>query len=135
MKSRRENLQLPPGNKVLNKRVHTFNFMSKKFTVMHRDQRVAEEGAEEIEERDDAVGVFEGHGRPPGDQLQQSHRGAGGAGGINRNNRYFSTCLISGTEKQTWADRVDEKRSPRDHFGGHGRDQVPEVPQESSVKG
>lgn len=101
---------------------------------MHRDQRVAEQGAEEIEERDDAVGVFEGHGRPPGDQLQQSHRGAGGAGGINRKKkkRY---CLISGTDKQTWADGVDEKRSPRDHFGGHGRYQVPEVPQESSVKG
>lgn len=106
--------------------------MSKEFTVVHRDQRVAEQGAEEIEERDDAVGVLEGHGRPPGDQLQQSHRGAGGAGGSNTNNRYFS---ISGTDKQTQADRVDEQRSPRDHFGGHGRYQVPEVPQESSVEG
>lgn len=51
-------------NKGLNKRVYTFNFMSKEFTVMHRDERVAEQGAEEIEEGDDAVGVFEGHGRP-----------------------------------------------------------------------
>lgn len=56
----------------------------------------------------------------------------GGAGGSNTNNRYFS---ISGTDKQTRADRVDEQRSPRDHFGGHGRYQVPEVPQESSVEG
>lgn len=31
---------------------------------MHRDQRVAEQGAEEIEEGDDAIGVFERHGRP-----------------------------------------------------------------------
>lgn len=69
---------------VLNRRVCTFNFMSKEFTVMHRDQRVAEQGAEEIEEGDDAIGVLEQHGRPSWDQLQQSHRGAGGTGRINR---------------------------------------------------
>lgn len=46
------------------KKLCTFYFMSKKFTVMHRDQRMAEKRAEEIEERDDAIGVFERHGRP-----------------------------------------------------------------------
>lgn len=30
---------------------------------MHRDQRMAEQRAEEIEEGDDAIGVFERHGR------------------------------------------------------------------------
>lgn len=65
-----ENLQLPPGNKTLNKKVCTFYFMSKKFTVMHRDQRMAEQRAEEIEEGDDAIGVFKRHGRPSWDQLQ-----------------------------------------------------------------
>lgn len=38
--------------------------MTKKLAVMDRDERVAEEGAEEIEEGNDAVGVFERHGRP-----------------------------------------------------------------------
>lgn len=32
--------------------------MTKKLAVMHRDKRVAEEGAEEIEEWNDAVGVL-----------------------------------------------------------------------------
>lgn len=31
---------------------------------MHRDQRMAEQRAEEIEKGDDAIGVFKGHGRP-----------------------------------------------------------------------
>lgn len=47
----------------------TFHCMSKKLAVMHRDKRVAEERAEEIEDRNDAVGVLKGHGRPSGDQL------------------------------------------------------------------
>lgn len=42
----------------------TFYFVSEEFAVVHRDQRVAEQRAEEIEEGDDAVGVFERHGRP-----------------------------------------------------------------------
>lgn len=32
--------------------------MSKKLAVMHRDKRVTEEGAEEIEKRNDAVRVL-----------------------------------------------------------------------------
>lgn len=47
----------------------TFHCMSKKLAVMHGDKRVAEERAEEIEDRNDAVGVLKGHGRPSGDQL------------------------------------------------------------------
>lgn len=59
--------------------ITTFHFMSKKFTVMHGDKRVAEERAEEIEEGNDAVGVLKRHGRPPGDQLKQRHHRAEGA--------------------------------------------------------
>lgn len=66
-----ENFQLPL-------RFCTFYFMSEELAVVHRDQRVAEQRAEEIEEGDDAVGVFERHGRPSRDQLQQSHSGAVG---------------------------------------------------------
>lgn len=36
----------------------TFHFMAKKLAVMHGDERVAEERAEEIEEWNDAVGVL-----------------------------------------------------------------------------
>lgn len=55
----------------------TFDLVaSKELAVVHGDERVAEEGAEEIEEGNDAVGVLEGHGRPPRDQLEQRHHGA-----------------------------------------------------------
>lgn len=47
----------------------TFQFMSKKLAVMHRDKRVTEERAEEIEKRNDAVRVLKRHGRSSGDQL------------------------------------------------------------------
>lgn len=57
----------------------TFHFVAEKLAVVHRDERVAEEGAEEIEERNDAVGVLKRHGGPSGDQLQQRHHGADGA--------------------------------------------------------
>lgn len=62
---------------------------------MHRDERMAEQRAEEIEERDDAVGVFQRHGRPSRDQLKESHGGAGGAQRINRNNCYFGSRQTS----------------------------------------
>lgn len=55
----------------------TFHFhLTEKLAVVHRDERVAEERAEEIEERNDAVGVLERHGRSSRDQLQQWHHGA-----------------------------------------------------------
>ncbi len=38
--------------------------MTEELAVMHRDKGVAEEGAEEIEERNDAVGVLKRHRRP-----------------------------------------------------------------------
>lgn len=41
----------------------TIHFMPKELAVVHGDERVAEEGAEEIEDGDDAVGVVQGHGR------------------------------------------------------------------------
>lgn len=62
-------------NVKLNKSI-TIHFMPKKFTVMHRDKRVTEERAEEIEERNDAVWVFKRHRRSSWDQLKQRHHGA-----------------------------------------------------------
>lgn len=48
---------------------NTFHFMPKKLAVMHRDERVAEERAEEIEEGNDAVRVLKRHWRTSRDQL------------------------------------------------------------------
>ena len=49
--------------------------MSEELAVMHGDERVAEEGAEEVEEGDDPVGVLQGHRRTPRDHLQQGNHG------------------------------------------------------------
>lgn len=49
---------------------------AEELAVVHRDKRVAEEGAEEIEEGNDAVGILERHGRPTRNQLEQRHHGA-----------------------------------------------------------
>lgn len=60
---------------------------AEELAVVHGDERVAEEGAEEIEEGNDAVGVLEGHGRPPRDQLEQRHHGAERSRGGGRRRR------------------------------------------------
>lgn len=42
----------------MGEKLTTFHFVTKKLAVVHRDKRVAEEGAEEIEEGNDAIGVL-----------------------------------------------------------------------------
>lgn len=51
----------------------TFYGISKEFIVMDGNQRVAEQRAEQVEERDDAAGVFQRHGGAPRDHLEQWH--------------------------------------------------------------
>ena len=53
----------------------TFELMSEELAVMHGDERVAEEGAEEVEEGDDPVGVLQGHRRTTRDHLEQGNHG------------------------------------------------------------
>lgn len=103
----------------------TFHFVAEKLAVVHRDERVAEEGAEEIEERNDAVGVLKRHGGPSGDQLQQRHHGADGA--------------ERESEGHVYTKYIDNNNLllvsvPGDHFGCHGSYQVPEMPQETCVE-
>lgn len=99
--------------------------MSKKFTVMHGDKRVAEERAEEIEEGNDAVGVLKRHGRAPGDQLKQRHHRAEGADtesqkvqGTNKHVRreQEQVCV---TNKDTHMSADNQSSSPSDHFSCH----------------
>ena len=54
----------------------TFNGGAKEFGVVHRDEGVTEERAEEIEEGNDTVGVLQGHGRTSRQHLQQGNQGS-----------------------------------------------------------
>lgn len=99
---------------------------------MHRDKGVAEERAEEIEEGDDAVGVFERHGRPSRDQLQQWHHGAEGAE-RRRGTELAHTTFFPTIRTKSCLLKII-LRSPSDHLRCHGSYQVPEVPQETCVE-
>lgn len=53
----------------------TFGRVAEELAVVDGDEQVAEERAEQVEERDDAVGILQGHGRTPRDDLQQGYHG------------------------------------------------------------
>lgn len=53
----------------------TFYGITEELVIVDGNQRVTKQGAEQVEEGDDAAGVFEGHGRAPGDHLEQRHCG------------------------------------------------------------
>lgn len=43
----------------------TFYGVPEELIIMYGDQRVTKQGAEQVEEWDDAAGIFKGHGRAP----------------------------------------------------------------------
>ena len=54
--------------------VVTVHGVSKELCVMDGNEGMAEQRAEQVEKRDDPVGVFRRHGRTAGHQLQQRNQ-------------------------------------------------------------
>lgn len=122
----------------------TFNGGAKEFGVVHRDEGVTEERAEEIEEGNDTVGVLQGHGRTSRQHLQQRNHGAAAQGEGERRrseggekSEWFTlphSCATYSTQRGVHIGD-DILSSPCDHLCCHGADQVPEMSEEAGVEG